>query len=293
MSTDQAISAARGCVRRPSRRSGAVPKAVGLFARFLFKGGGWASPLSPSRFWVNRLGAMLVALALFLSTGVTAQTNLFDTGTNAFRTGNFVASAKAFAESARLEPAAGTFQNLGLVEWRRGRRGPAVLAWEQSLWVDPFNGAACENLRFARKSAQLEAPELSWHEVASTWLPVNAWAWLAGASLWLAVAMVMLPGFLRLRRAGWHQAVAALGLGVFLLCLPALSGVRSRMCIGFVLEQDTTLRLTPTREAQAVTVLGAGDPARWERTRGNYLLIRTSHGRGWIEREQFGRVCGE
>lgn len=198
-----------------------------------------------------------------------------------------------FEDLAAQQPAAGTFQNLGLAEWQRGRKGHAVLAWERALWVDPRNEASRENLRFARKVAQLEAPQLAWYEVASTWLPTNAWAWLAGASLWLAVTMIMLPGILRWPRRGWHQAVAALGLAVFLVCIPAMFGVSTRARIGFVLEKNTQLRLTPTRDAQTVTMLGAGEPARIERQRGSYLLIRTTFGRGWIEGQQFGRICPE
>jgi tetratricopeptide (TPR) repeat protein len=220
-----------------------------------------------------------------------AQTNMFQQAAAAYRAGNYTDAAKRFGETAQHDPASGTLQNLGLSEWHRGRTGLAIRAWEQALWVDPFNKAARENLRFARKAAQLEAPELAWHEAASMWLPVNAWAVLAGVSLWLAVGMVLLPRILRWRRAGWHQALAAAGFAVFLLCLPSLVGVHTRMCIGFVLEKETPLRLTPTREAQTVTMLAAGQPARCERTRGNYLLVRTSYGQGWIERGQFGWVC--
>ena len=114
------------------------------------------------------------------------------------------------------------------------------------------------DLRFARKTAQLEAPELAWYEVISTWLPGNWWAWIAGASLWLAVGMVMLPGILRWRKATWHQAVAAFCLMVFLLSIPAYIGLHTRSRLGFVLQPDTVLRLTPTVEAQAVTRLAAG-----------------------------------
>lgn len=217
----------------------------------------------------------------------------FTSGATAFRNGDYPAAAKAFGDLSAQQPAAGTFQNLGLAEWQRGRRGHAVLAWERALWVDPRNAAAQENLRFARKVAQLEAPQLAWYEVASTWLPVNAWAWLAGASLWLAVAMVMLPPIIRWRRRGWHQAIAAMSLAVFLVCIPAMFGVNTRTRIGFVLERNTPLRLTPTRDAQTVTMLGAGEPARIERARGNYLLVRTSFSKGWIERTEFGRICPE
>lgn len=217
----------------------------------------------------------------------------FTNGITAFRGGDYAGAARTFAEAAAREPSSGAFQNYGLAEWQRGRNGFAILAWERALWVDPSNGAARENLAFARKTAQLEAPQLAWHEVASTWLPVNAWAWIAGASFWATVGFIMLPPIFRVQRRGWHQALAALALAIFLICIPALFGVNSRARIGFVLERNTPVRLTPTRDGQPVTTLNSGEPARIERARGNYFLIRTSFGRGWIERKQFGRVCPE
>jgi tetratricopeptide (TPR) repeat protein len=210
----------------------------------------------------------------------------------AYRNGEFAEAAKAFATAAAVQPAAGTYVNLGLAEWERGRSGHAVLAWERALWIDSDNPAAQENLRFAREQRQLEAPSLAWHEVASAWLPFNVWAWLAGASLWLAVGMITVPPWLRWRRAGWHQAVAAAGLAVFLMCVPAMLGLKSRQQLVIVLERNTPLRLTPTADAQWVTVLSAGDPARVERSRGSYVLIRASTGRGWVERAHIGGVCG-
>ena len=190
-----------------------------------------------------------------------------------------------------LQPASGALQNLGNAEWRCGSTGAAILAWEQARWLDPFNQSARQNLRFARKTAQLEAPDLAWYEVVSTWLPASWWAWIAGISLWLAVGMGMLPGILRLRKATWHQAVAALGLMVFLLSIPAHIGVQTRSRVGFVLQNDTPLRLTPTLEAQALTRLAAGEPGRWVRARGNFVLIRTSRALGWVEQDQFGLTC--
>jgi len=104
---------------------------------------------------------------------------------------------------------------------------------------------------------------------------------------------VTLPRVLRRRKAGWHQALAAIGLTVFLLSLPAHLGVHTRSRLGFLLAKDTPLRLTPTREAQDITRLAAGDPGRLERTRGNYVFIQTSRAAGWVERQQFGMVCPE
>ena len=86
-------------------------------------------------------------------------------------------------------------------------------------------------------------------------------------------------------------ALAALSFAVFLLSLPAHVGVVTRTRIGFVLKKDAPLRLTPTAEAEAQLKLNAGEPVRVLRVRGDYILVRTSHGQGRIERTQFGSIC--
>jgi tetratricopeptide (TPR) repeat protein len=233
----------------------------------------------------------LLAPLLALSALASSPDALFRVGVAAYRAADYSLAAQAFRQSVTLQPASGALQALGNAEWQQRRAGDAILAWEQALWLDPFNESARNNLHFARKTAQLEAPELTWYEVISTWLPVSWWAWIAGGSLWLAVGLGLLPGILRRRKATWHQAMAALALMVFLLSIPALFGVHTRARIGFVLEKDTPLRLTPTLEAQAITRLAPGDPARRLRSHGRYLLIRTGRTLGWVEQNQFGLTC--
>jgi hypothetical protein len=214
----------------------------------------------------------------------------FQRGTQAYVAGIYDQAAKSFAEAAAASPAAGTLQNLGNAQWQCGKTGPAVLAWERSLWLNPLDANTRLNLRFARKAAQLDAPDLAWYEVCSAWLPVNSWAWMASISLWLAVAMLLLPAPLRWRRADWHQGVAAACFAVFLLTLPAMVGIHARSKIGIILPADTPLRLTPTAEAQVLTHVPAGETARIERERGAYVFIRTAGAAGWVERSQFGLI---
>jgi tetratricopeptide (TPR) repeat protein len=233
----------------------------------------------------------LLALLLSLTAFASLPDALFQTGVAAYRAADYSVAAQAFRQSVTLQPASGALQALGNAEWQQRRTGDAILAWEQALWLDPFNESARQNLRFVRKTAQLEAPDLAWYEVISSWLPVGWWAWIAGGSLWLAVGMVLLPSILRQRKATWHQAIAALALMVFLLSIPALFGVQTRARIGFVLQEDTPLRLTPTLEAQSITRLAPGEPARSVRARGRYLLIRTNRSIGWVEQAQFGLTC--
>lgn len=243
---------------------------------------------------IGRFRIVLSASCAFLcvaQTGRATSDGAFIAGTQAYRAGDYAHAAQAFRDSATAQPASGTLQNLGNAEWQRGRKGNAILAWEQALWVNPFDRNARSNLRFARETAQLEAPELAWYEVGSAWLPAHWWAWIAAGSLWLVVGALTLPAVLRWRRSPWQQAVAALGLAIFLLSLPAHAGVLTRSRLGFVLEKDTPLRLTPTAEGEAVTRLAAGESGRQVRARGKYLFIRTNRSAGWVERGQLGLVC--
>lgn len=247
--------------------------------------------ISRTRRWIS--APVLVLLALLVLRGaLVAGPGAFQVGIESYRQGDYALAAKQFRQAAEAGPSPGALQNLGLCEWQRGRRGQAIVAWEQSLWLNPLNPAVRDSLGYARKTAQLEGPDLTWYEVVSTWLPVNWWAWIAGSSLWVAVAMSALPGIFRLRKAPWHQAVAAFGLAVFLLSLPALFGVATRSRIGFVLAKDTPLMLTPTREGQSVTRLAPGEPVRVQRTRPGYYLVKTRHSSGWVEREVVGLIPG-
>ncbi len=242
-----------------------------------------------------RLALLSVILSSSFSFGqgqpraVSAQA-LFQAGSLAYQTGEYGAAVAAFLDSARAQPASGTLQNLGLAEWQRGQTGLAILAWEQSLWLDSFNRAAHVNLRFARKTAQAEAPDLAWYEVVSTWLPMNWWAWIGACSFWIAIGAVLLPGIFRWKKSGWQQAIAAGALTLFLLSLPAWFGIQTRSRLGFVLQKDCPLRLTPTAEGQLVTRLSPGDPVRLERSRGPFCLVRTSRVSGWLERNQLGLI---
>jgi hypothetical protein len=101
----------------------------------------------------------------------------------------------------------------------------------------------------------------------------------------------MLPGIFRWRKADWHQGIAAAGFAIFLLTIPALLGVHTRSRLGILVPKETPLRLTPTREAQVLAKVPAGEMARLERVRGDYLYVRAGNAAGWVERSQFGLIA--
>ena len=233
----------------------------------------------------------LISLLTLAALPSFAAVDLFRQGLDAYAVGAHDEAASSFRELSTNRPSSAVLHNLGNAEWKRGQTGEAILAWERAQWLDPFAPNTRANLRFARHVTQLPSPTLVWYEICSTWLPVNTWAWLCAVSFWTALALVLLPGILRARRADWHQAVAAAGFAVFLLTIPALLGVHTRANLGVIRTKDTPLRLTPTHEGQALAKLTAGEVVRLERTRAGYAYVRAgSDAAGWIERAQFGSI---
>lgn len=237
---------------------------------------------------ISNYPALILGVLLLAQCSFASGENHFDAGVTAYEAGQFELAAQAFRDSLAGKKAAGTLLNLGLAEWQCGRAGDAVLAWEQADWLDPFNRAASEDLRYARDTMSLNPPELRWFEEPSTWLPANWWTWLSGGSLWLAVALVTLPGFLRIRKADWHQTVSAISLGVFLISLSSSIGIVTRSNTGIVLQNNTALCLTPTQTAEVIALLPPGEPVRELRRHNGYLLVHTQMGNGWVERQKIG-----
>lgn len=185
----------------------------------------------------------------------------------------------------------GALHNLGNAEWKVARPGYAVLAWERARTLNPADRNTIANLRFARTQARLVQPARPWYEQFSEWLPATVWLAAAGLSLWGGIILLSLPRLLAWRRAGWHQGVAALLLAAFLLSIPALFGLWTRSRVGIVLEDDTRLRLTPTRDGEELSKIPAGELARIERERGNYFYVRAEGDRaGWIAKRDFAKI---
>ena len=238
-----------------------------------------------------RCTVVLIAAFIFFAAATHAVTNnFFANGLAAARAGNFSDAATAFENELKSQPSSGAFVNLGIAEWQRGCAGAAMRAWERAVWLDPFDERAQQNLKFARIVAQVDAPEWRWHEKVSTWLPANAWLWVAGAGWWLAAGALVLPRVFRRKKSGGQQMLVAFGVVVFIFALVANVGVVSRTDIGLVLRKNTPLRLTPTSGSELISTLAAGEPVRRVKSRSNYFFIRTPMAAGWVERGQVGMV---
>lgn len=216
----------------------------------------------------------------------------FARATEAFAANDYAEAAYQLRElSAAGEWSHGALHNLGNAEWKVARPGHAVLAWERARTLNPSDRNTIANLRFARNKSQLVQPQSPWYEQFSEWLSPSVWLVGASVSLWGGITLLCLPRLLGLRRAGWHQGVAALLLAVFLMSVPALIGLRSRSQIGVALEDETKLRLTPTRDGEQLSTLPGGEVARIEIQRGNYFYVRADGDRaGWVDKRDFAKI---
>jgi tetratricopeptide (TPR) repeat protein len=217
----------------------------------------------------------------------------FERGLELARAGQFPEAAAAFEASAKAQPAAGTYVNLGLAQWQSGRAGLAILAWEQAKWINPYDRRAQANLDFARQATFIDPPRLKWFESVSTWLPPNAWPRLTGATLWLALGLLILPSVFRRPKRGWHQFVAALAFSAFLVSITGDAGAISRTHLGVIIRKNAVLQLTPTRSGEEVSTLNAGEPVRALRRHGDYVYVQGLGTAGWLDRSAMGLICPE
>jgi tetratricopeptide (TPR) repeat protein len=240
-------------------------------------------------------GGLVAAVYFMMLLAACGQNITFLQGNAAYATGQFDAAAELFADEIKLAPSAEAWHNLGNTEWQRGDRAAAVLAWERVRWINPTDTNAAASLRFARSSASLNVPLLRWWETFSDFLSSNTWAWLAAGSFWLVILVaVVLPVTLRWRRTSWSQSLVAFGLGIFLLALTGAYGVQTRTRLVVVSVPSAALLQAPAAHAPVVSKLNAGDVARTEFARGNYLFVRTGTGDfGWLEKSQLSRIASQ
>jgi hypothetical protein len=237
------------------------------------------------------LAILAVPIVFFFS--AFGMRNMPDTNAarQAYESGNYQSAEELFNRIAQTGVAPGLLHNLGNTEFKLGHPGEAILAWERARTLDPWNRNTAANLRFARGQAGLQVPNFAWYEAYSSWLSPDTWLWTAAACFWGGLACLCLPLLLRRRRTAWTQAGAVVAISTFLLTLPALAGLWTRARLGVVLAADTTLRLTPTEEGEVLGKLPAGELARVELERGNYLYVRAEPDRaGWLRRDEFARI---
>ena len=194
------------------------------------------------------------------------------------------------ASAAEVSP--GGLYNAGNAAARAGEVGPAVLAYEQSLALDPRNAATAANLALVRKQAELPTPEVGRLLRWARQLPLRWWLALGAIGGWLAVGALVFAGQGHLPR--W-LTVSAVTLGVVLGAGSgaALAGYHFDREAVIVLADDTPLQVAPAASADRAAFARAGERAVRLSIRESYTEIRLPDGRhGWAPTARVGSVWG-
>ena len=235
-----------------------------------------------------------VVAALLFHLPAQGAEDVFAPGRIAYQAGQFTNAARFFQGELKRAPSAEAWHNFGNAAWQAGHAGEAVLSWQRALWINPYQTNAAASLRFVNGLGQFSELSVTWTEKYSTWLPVNLWAGLAAVSLWLAVALVLLPGIFRWRKSVWPQLLAAVALGTVVLTLPALAGIHGRTKLAVIRAVNVPLRQTPTLTAQVRSRFAAGEMVRCQSVRGKYYFVRTANDEtGWVAQDQLWFIAAD
>ena len=244
---------------------------------------------------VKRIFILLAVVFALLETLLArGADDVFAPGRSAYAAGQFTNAARFFQGELKRAPSAEAWHNFGDAAWQAGHPGEAVLAWQRARWINPYQTNAAASLRFVDGLGQFTEWSPTWTEKYSTWLPVNLWAGVATVSLWLAVALGLLPGIFPWRKTVWPQLLAAIALGTFVLTLPALAGIHGRTKLAVIREVNVPLRQTPTLTAQVRSRFAAGEMVRCQSVRGKYYFVRTANEEtGWVACDQLWFIAGD
>ena len=233
-----------------------------------------------------------------------AQADRFARGNALYEEGDFEAAAAAYASvlATGLESAA-LHYNLGNAHYRVGRLGPAVLAYERALRLDPGHDDALANLALvnAQLRDRFEPLPRFWLSAAADWWlavwprravgPAAACAYLA---LGAALAMLVLGRPRRaaraLRAAAWTAGTAFVALGA---TLAAKEAGWTQPEEAVVMAGEAQAVSAPSSDGLALFTIHEGAKVRIDRRSGGWAEIVLADGRvGWLDAAALEAISG-
>lgn len=225
-------------------------------------------------------------IAIFLSLvapafGEEASVAFFTKGNEALASGDFRSAVEAYQEQIKTTgPDAALLFNLGNAHYRLGEYGPAILAYEQALVLDPHAEDIRTNLRLARDRAT--AFEESTPSIWGTplfWLSLEEWM-IAGLIALTILAVVSVAHGIageKIPRSPLRFLFVT-SLAMLLLAAAALAIRSDELDRGIVVKADAKVRLSPFPTAEVVATLPAGRSVEIEKEHEGYYRIAN----GWI-----------
>lgn len=228
-----------------------------------------------------RRGSFILALLIIT---VAARAADFQAANQLYDAGKFGEAKQEFEQLVQDGKAgANVFYNLGNANQRLGAPGPAMLAYERALALDPGHPEARANLDLLHRQNSARLWQPSWRDRALPGRNVDLYIAAATIAGWLAVfCFVLIVTTSRREKGGlWFGAIAGLlaaaytGAGVWHL--------EKRRALAIVIAKEAEARLAPAKSAGPAGMLPAGSQVRVLSERGDWIYCELpGEGRGWL-----------
>lgn len=229
----------------------------------------------------------------------------FEAGRQAYDAGDFAGAQQAYESllQAGYESAA-LYHNLGNAHYRQQHTGPAILAYEKALKLDPALEDARYNLALARRRVVDDLkpiPELfftSWLRRFVQGRPSGLWAWLSVLMLWLALGGGAAYLFLEasaFRKVGFWGGLAALAFGLLFTGFAFSRRSQERNPgTAIVLAPNAYVKNAPAGPTDLL-ILHEGAKVQWLEESSGWVKIRIEDARsgplvGFVQASELGKI---
>ncbi len=216
----------------------------------------------------------------------------FELGNQAYMSKKYAVAITHYRQSAKKRGfSSSLLYNLGNSYAELGKIGPAVLAYEQALRLDPTNPDIHINLESIRKANGLYQPNQPWWRRVISILGADQWLLLAGISFSLLSGSLLLMAFVR---KSWLikalKTVAVISSTSALLALPpAMFGYHHWR--DDVVLKSTRLRISPFDEAASAGAIQEGRIVTPVKTYKGFVFVQDINGRkGWLSVRDLGSI---
>jgi len=243
---------------------------------------------------------LILFLSFCFSLGLQAQENndaLFNKGMNAFNEKDYTASAQVFEKLVKTDSLNATLHyNLGTAYLRLQNTGLSIYHLEKSLKLQPDYEPARINLNFAEKlktkvkKGNLPIPQQQMLYSVFNFLKPNAWAYLAIASMFLTVVVLVVY---RLNNNATAKK-ALFTLSIFTLAISIGSYFISKNQSDYLLmnnyvivkDSDVLLMNEPRSVAKITATLNEGEKGFIQEETNQWVKIQLQNDTiGWVDKK--------
>ncbi|MBN1761423.1 MAG: BatD family protein [Chitinispirillaceae bacterium] len=249
---------------------------------------------------MKQLSVLLLALVLAPVLYGAPVEHWFEQGNRAYADGEFDSAGALYAKiiESGTENAA-VFYNYGNALFRLKKLGPARLAYEKALRLDPDDQEITANIRFLQTSIVDRVPEpergffdtIVWR--LHVFLPLKVQLWIAFVLLTMLALAVSLSFFASHNIRLWLIYLSVL-LGLLFTVLGGSIGTKiyesERISYAIVLEPSVDARNEP-KGATILFTAHEGTKFRIRKTVNDWALVSLPNGvSGWVERKALGEI---